>query len=75
MDTEQTQFVVQDLFYKFEKMTENGESLWHEINLHKKRIVWLNPHNGFSIAALKDVDFEIRLPNAYETYEENFAAF
>ena len=75
MDTDQTQFVVQDFLYKFEKMTENGESLWNKINLDKKRIVWLNPHNGFSIAALKDIDFEIKLTNAYATYEENFAKF
>ena len=37
--------------------------------------MWLNPHNGFLIAFLKDVDFEIKLPNAYGTYEDNFAAF
>ena len=38
-------------------------------------MVKLNPQNGFSIAAMKDIDFKIKLPNAFTTYEENFAKF
>ena len=64
MDTREPQFLVQDFYYKFERMLENGESLWEKIKLDKKRIVWVNPNNGFTIAALKDLDFEIKLPNS-----------
>ena len=46
-----------------------------KIQLDKKRIVWLNPNNGFAIAALKDLDFEFKLPNSFQTYEENFKLF
>ena len=46
-----------------------------KIKLDKKRIVWINPNNGFVIAALKDLDFEIMLPNSLPTYEENFNLF
>jgi hypothetical protein len=75
MDTNETQFVVQDFYNRFVKMTEYGESIWKKINLDKKRIVWLNPYTGFSIAALKDIHYEIKRPSAYTTYEENFAHF
>ena len=42
MDTDQTQFVIQDFHYKFFKIKENGESLWKKINFDKNRIVWLS---------------------------------
>ena len=75
MDTCEPQFLVQDFYYKFERMLENGESLWEKIKLDKKRIVWVNPNNGFTIAALKDLDFEIKLPNSRPSYEENLTIF
>ena len=75
MDTNEVQFVVQDFFYKFERMSDDGNSLWKKIKMDKKRIVWVNPNNGFAIAALKDLDFEIKLPNSLPTYEENFDVF
>ena len=43
--------------------------------MDKKRIVWINSNNGFAIAALKDLDHEIKLPNSLPTYRENFATF
>jgi hypothetical protein len=45
MDTNQTQFVVQDFC------------------------------NKFSIAALKDINYEIKRPNDYTCYKENFDSF
>ena len=75
MDTHEVQFLAQDFYYKFLKISENGDSLWEKIQLDKKRIVWLNPNNGFAIAALKDLDFEFKLPNSFQTYEENFKLF
>ena len=35
MDTCEPQFLVQDFYYKFERMLENGESLWEKIKLDK----------------------------------------
>ena len=75
MDTSLEQFSIQNFFHKFERMCENGESLWTKTFLDKKRIVWINPMNGFSIAALKDINYEIKLPNAFSTFEENFQNF
>ena len=46
-----------------------------KVCLDKKRIIWINPNNGFSIAALKDLEFEIQLPNTLPSYKENFEAF
>ena len=43
--------------------------------MDKKRIMCVNPNNGFATAALKDLDFEIKLPNCLPTYEENFDVF
>ena len=34
-----------------------------------------NPVNGLAIAALKDINWEIKLPNALPTYKENFEIF
>ena len=56
-------------------LTKYGESVWEKINSDKKCIVWLNPHNGIIIAALKDINYEIKKRNAYTNYEENFASF
>ena len=56
-------------------MTEYGERIWEKINVDKKRIVWLNPYNGFSIAALKDINYEIKRPNTYTSYKENCDSF
>ena len=75
MNTYQTQFVIQDFYLKFEKMLENGECLWKKKRLDKTRIVWLNPNNGFYIATLKDLDYEIKLPNSLPTFEENLTLF
>ena len=75
MNTSQTQFVIQDFYLKFEKMLENGECLWKKKQLDKKRIVWLNPNNGFYIAALKDLDYEMKLPNSLPTFKENLTLF
>ena len=75
MDTHEVQFLAQDFYFKFLKISENGDKLWEKIQLDKKRIVRLNPNNGFAIAALKDLDFKFKLPNSFQTYEENFKLF
>ena len=75
MDTAQDQFMIQDFYHQFVKMTDSGDSIWKKKHLDKKRIVWLNPNNGFSIAALQELDYEIKLPNALSTFEENFSRF
>ena len=38
MDTQEVQFTVQDHYYKFQEMLENGESLWEKVNLDKKKL-------------------------------------
>ena len=75
MDTNLVQFTVQDFYYKFQKILKNGQSLWEEVKLDKKRIVWINPNNGVSIAALKDLEFEISLPDRLPTFRENLDSF
>ena len=75
MDTNEVQFVAQDFYLKFERMSDNGMAIWKKIKMDKKRIVWINPNNGFSIAAFKDLDNEIKLPNSLPTYSENFTTF
>ena len=75
MDTKSEQYVYQNFYHQFVQMCENGESLWRKVYLDKKRIIWKNPMNGFSIAALKDIDYEITLPNSLPTFEENFSKF
>ena len=75
MDTNSVQFTIQDFYYKFQKILENGESLWEEVKLDKKRIVWINPNNGFSIAALKELEIEIGLPDRLPTFRENLDLF
>ena len=75
MDTNLVQFTIQDFYYKFKQILENGQSLWEEIKLDKKRIVWINPNNGFSIAALKDLEFDIGLPDRLPTFRENLDLF
>ena len=75
MDTTEEQFAIQNYYFRFESMSENGDSKWTKIMLNKKQIVWKNPANGFSVAALKDIDFAIQLPNALPTYKENFEKF
>ena len=75
MDTNLEQFSMQNFYHLFVQMTEDGNSLWRKVDLDKKRIVWKNPMNGFTIAALQDVNFEIRLPNFLSSYEENFNVF
>ena len=75
MDTNLEQFSIQNFYHQFVQMTEDGNSLWRKVDLDKKRIVWKNPMNGFTIAALQDVNFEIRLPNLLSSYEENFKVF
>ena len=67
--------MIQDFYHQFVKMTESGDSIWKKKKLDKKRIVWLNPNNGFSIAALQELDYEIKLQNALSTFEENFSRF
>ena len=64
MDTTQVQFVVQNFYYQFIQMTEDGESLWKKINMDKNRVIWLNPNNGFSIAAPGNLEYEIKLPSS-----------
>ena len=56
MDTNEVQFVAQDFYLKFERMSDNGIAIWKKIEMDKKRIVWINPNNGFSIAPFKDLD-------------------
>ena len=68
MNTDQTQFVIQDFYNKYLEIQENGETLWEKVYLDKKRIVWVNPKNGFALAALKDIEFEIKLPNIQPSY-------
>ena len=75
MDTLKEQFAIQDFYSKFEGFRENGECIHSKIPLDKKRIVWKNPANGISLAALKDVDFEIKLPNFLPTYSENLEKY
>ena len=46
------------------------------MQLNKNLMVWLNPNNGFSMAALKDLAHGIKLPNSLSTYYEgNLALF
>ena len=75
MDSNSVQFTIQDFYHKFLKILENGESLWEEVKLDKKRIVWINPNNGFSIAALKDSEIEIGLPDRLPTFRDNLDSF
>ena len=75
MDSQEVQFAAQDYYLRFQEILENGETLWEKIKLDKKRIVWINPNNGFSIAALKDLDFEIDLPDTLPTFTENLDSF
>ena len=75
MDTSEVQFAVQDHYFQFDQITPNGETLWKRKNLDKKRIIWRNPNNGFTIAALRDLEYEIKLPNAFPTYKDNFEKF
>ena len=75
IDTSEVQFAYQDFYFQFERIQENGETLWKKKLLDKKRIIWLNPNNGFTIAALRDLNYEIKLPDALPTFEENFEAF
>ena len=75
VDTDEVQFSVQDFYYKFQAISNDGESLWEKVKLDKKRIVWLNPNNGFSIAVLKDLETEIGLPDRLPTFRENLDVF
>ena len=75
MDTLDEQFVFQNFYIKFEGMKLNGEASWSKILFNKKRIVWKNPLNGIAIAALKDPDIEVKLPNFLPTYDENLKTF
>ena len=75
MNTDQTQFVIQDFYNKYLEIQENGETLWEKVYLDKKRIIWVNPNNGFALAALKDLEYEIQLPNIHPSYEENLEVF
>ena len=75
MDTKLEQYAIQNFDHKFVKMNTNGDSLWTKVYLDKKCIVCINPMNGFVIAALKDIDYEIKLPNYLPTYDANFNTF
>ena len=75
MDTNEIQFKLQNCYLKFEHMEENGESLWKKVSLDKKMIIWMNPYNGFSVAALKDLDNQVTLPNLLPTFQENLNIF
>ena len=46
-----------------------------KVYLDKKCIIWVNPNNGFTLAALKDLEYEIQLPNIHPSYEENLEIF
>ena len=52
-----------------------GQVIEQKYVLTKKLIIWKNPANGFAIAALKDLDREIKLPNYLPNYDENFESF
>ena len=69
MNTEQTQFMIQDFYNKYLEIQENGDTLWEKVYLDKKRIIWVNPNNGFTLAALKDLEYEIQPPNIHSSYE------
>ena len=73
--SQEVQFAAQDYYFKFQEILENGETLWEKVLLDKKRIVWINPNNGFSIAALQDLEFEIGLPDCLPTFQENLNSF
>ena len=75
MDTEATQFQVQNYYYRFEKMTENGGCEWTKVFLKKKQILWINPANGFALATLKDMNVEIPLPDVLPNFKANFETF
>ena len=75
MDTTQVQFVIQDHYFKFYEFDEYGETFWKKIDLKKRQIVWINPNNGYAIAALRDLEYEIDLPNQLPSYEENLSKF
>ena len=75
MDTPGEKFAIQNYFFKFDGFREGGETIWVERPLNRKCIVWKNTANGFTVAKMKDIEYEIRLPNFLPTYEENFSAF
>ena len=60
MDTSEVQFAVQDYYLQFYQITPNDETFWKRKN--KKCIIWRNPNNGFTIAALRDINYEAKLP-------------
>ena len=69
MDTPEEQYVFQNFYYKFKGTNSNGEYSWAKQILDKKHILWKNSVNGLAIAALKDINWEIKLPNALPTYK------
>ena len=75
IDTNDVQFVAQDYYHKFDGFHDTGQTIWKKISIDKKRIVWLNPNNGFAIAALRDLDYELKPPNENPTLEENLSNF
>ena len=42
-------------------MSENRVAIWKKKEVDKKRDEWINPNNGYSIEALKDYNYEIKL--------------
>ena len=75
MDTTEVQYLLQNFYYSFEETPQNRNRTWVKKFLDKKRIVWINPANGFAIAALKDLETEIKLPNALQSYDANLKTF
>ena len=75
MDTTEVQYLLQNFYYSFEETPQNRNGTWVKKFLDKKRIVWINPVNGFAIAALKDMKTEIKLPNALQSYDDNLKTF
>ena len=69
MDTTEEQYVFQNFYYRFKEYSRE------KVFLDKRHIIWKNPVNGLAIAALKDIDWEIKLPNVLPTYKENFETF
>ena len=74
IDSKETQFVHQNFYHRFVQMKQ-GKSIWKKIMFDKKLIVWLNPMNGFTLAVLKEFEREVKLPNEWNTFEDNLMEF
>ena len=66
--TREIQFKLQNFYLKF-------ESIWKKVFLPQKTIIWINPYYGFAVAAYKNVETQVTLPNVLPTFQENLDIF